>query len=166
MLRGSAGAWHGWIGIAGACRGAQLSLRLPGRLYSAKTFCERYKRSIRCASKRARGDCEGSSTSRNGVGGRRGPLLCRKARPGAGGNSQLAGFELCASDKRPGPRNECEMTFSSEIDKLHQDAHEIFRRALDACSIEAAFDRHLRFEGDTLVRIVSPLLPPSRIELK
>jgi glycerate 2-kinase len=58
------------------------------------------------------------------------------------------------------------MTSSPPIEKLHKDAHEIFHCALEACSIEAAFDRHLRFEGDTLVRIISPLLPPSRIELK
>jgi glycerate 2-kinase len=58
------------------------------------------------------------------------------------------------------------MTVSTPIDKLHRDAEEIFRGALDACSIEAAFDRHLRFEGGTLVRVISPLLPPSRIELK
>lgn len=58
------------------------------------------------------------------------------------------------------------MTFSAQIEKLHHEAHEIFRCALDACSIEAAFDRHLRFEGGTLVRVISPLLPPSRIDLK
>src|SRR6476620_9784452 len=58
------------------------------------------------------------------------------------------------------------MTLSFQLEKLHRDADEIFRRSLDACSIEAAFDRHLRFEGNTLVRTISPLLPPSRIELK
>ncbi len=58
------------------------------------------------------------------------------------------------------------MTWSSQVERLHLDAGEIFRQALEACSIEAAFDRHLRFEGNTLVRTISPLLPPSRIELK
>ncbi len=58
------------------------------------------------------------------------------------------------------------MTLSFQLEKLHRDADEIFRRSLDACSIEAAFDRHLRFEGNTLVRTISPLLPPSRIDLK
>jgi len=58
------------------------------------------------------------------------------------------------------------MTSTFEIDKLHHDAQDVFHSALDACSIEAAFDRHLQFEGDTLVRMISPLLPPSRIDLK
>ena len=48
---------------------------------------------------------------------------------------------------------------------LHQVAYDIFRRSLEAGSIEAAFDRHLHFEGNVLVRNISPLLPPSRIEL-
>src|SRR3954451_6496770 len=58
------------------------------------------------------------------------------------------------------------MTTVSKLEQLHSDAGKIFHRSLEACSIEAAFDRHLRFEGDTLVRTVSPLLPPSRIALK
>jgi glycerate 2-kinase len=58
------------------------------------------------------------------------------------------------------------MILSSQLEKLHRDAAEIFQHSLEACSIEAAFDRHLRFEGNTLVRTISPLLPPSRIELK
>lgn len=53
----------------------------------------------------------------------------------------------------------------SPLDSLHLAAHEIFQHALDECSIEAAFDRHLQFEGNTLIRNISPLLPPSRIEL-
>ncbi len=53
----------------------------------------------------------------------------------------------------------------SEIEDLHRDAQDIFRKAMDDCSIAAAFDRHLRFEGNTLIRNISPLLPPSRIEL-
>lgn len=42
----------------------------------------------------------------------------------------------------------------SPLDSLHADAQSIFEHALSECSIEAAFDRHLCFEGDTLV------LPP------
>lgn len=52
------------------------------------------------------------------------------------------------------------------VDGLHEVALQIFSHALDECSIPAAFDRHLRFEGSTMVRTVSPLLPPSIIDLK
>ncbi|HVJ07502.1 MAG TPA: DUF4147 domain-containing protein [Acidisarcina sp.] len=51
------------------------------------------------------------------------------------------------------------------LEGLHEAAQAIFLHALEECSIEAAFDRHLHFEGDVLIRHVSPLLPPSRIEL-
>lgn len=53
----------------------------------------------------------------------------------------------------------------SPIEGLHTAAHDIFQHSLEACSIEAAFDRHLHFEGKVLIRHISPLLPPSRIDL-
>lgn len=40
----------------------------------------------------------------------------------------------------------------SPLAHLHADAREIFAHALRACEIHAAFDRHLRFEGATLIR--------------
>jgi glycerate 2-kinase len=51
------------------------------------------------------------------------------------------------------------------IEDLHRDAQDIFEHALGECGIPAAFDRHLRFQGKTLIRNISPLLPPSVIEL-
>ena len=45
------------------------------------------------------------------------------------------------------------------LEELHGVAREIFDRALQACDIPQAFDRHLHFEGKTLVRHPSPRLP-------
>jgi hydroxypyruvate reductase len=45
------------------------------------------------------------------------------------------------------------------LEELHVIAREIFDRALEACDIPQAFDRHLHFEGKTLVRHSSPRLP-------
>jgi hydroxypyruvate reductase len=45
------------------------------------------------------------------------------------------------------------------LEELHERAREIFDRALEACDIPQAFDRHLHFEGRTLVRHPSPRLP-------
>ncbi|HEX4036600.1 MAG TPA: DUF4147 domain-containing protein [Acidobacteriaceae bacterium] len=45
------------------------------------------------------------------------------------------------------------------LDELHSISREIFDRALAACDISQAFDRHLHFEGKTLVRHPSPRLP-------
>ena len=53
----------------------------------------------------------------------------------------------------------------SNLDQLHADASAIFTHALKACDIPAAFDRHLRFEGKTLIRQSSPLLKPTTIPL-
>ncbi|MGB0123579.1 MAG: DUF4147 domain-containing protein [Silvibacterium sp.] len=51
------------------------------------------------------------------------------------------------------------------LDQLHADASAIFTQALKACDIPAAFDRHLRFEGKTLIRQSSPRLKPIAIPL-
>lgn len=40
----------------------------------------------------------------------------------------------------------------STLQQLHADARDIFAHALAACNIKDAFDRHLRFEGSTLIR--------------
>lgn len=45
------------------------------------------------------------------------------------------------------------------LEELHTISREIFEEALRACDIPLAFDRHLRFEGKTLVRNPSPRLP-------
>lgn len=47
----------------------------------------------------------------------------------------------------------------TQLEALHAGAREIFDRALEACNIGKAFDRHLHFEGRTLVRHPSPHLP-------
>src|SRR5580698_8126026 len=53
----------------------------------------------------------------------------------------------------------------TSLDQLHADANAIFDQALKACDIPHAFDRHLRFEGKTLLRHSSPLLKPITIPL-
>lgn len=53
----------------------------------------------------------------------------------------------------------------STLDQLHADASAIFAHALEACDIPAAFDRHLRFEGKTLIHQSSPHLKPVTIPL-
>ncbi len=45
------------------------------------------------------------------------------------------------------------------LEQLHGTAREIFDHALQACDIPQAFDRHLHFEGRTLVRHPSPRVP-------
>jgi hydroxypyruvate reductase len=51
-------------------------------------------------------------------------------------------------------------TQPTKLEQLHADAASIFDHALKACNIPNAFDRHLHFEGKTLVRHPSPLLKP------
>jgi len=46
------------------------------------------------------------------------------------------------------------------LDQLHTISREIFDEALRACDIAQAFDRHLHFEGTTLIRTPSSRLPP------
>ncbi len=52
-----------------------------------------------------------------------------------------------------------------QLDQLHKDAYAIFDQALKACDIPHAFDRHLHFEGNTLVRHPSPALKPITVSL-
>lgn len=51
------------------------------------------------------------------------------------------------------------------LDSLHAEAAEIFTGALDACSIEAAFDRRIRFDGDVLHRLLPDGSGPETIDL-
>jgi glycerate 2-kinase len=43
---------------------------------------------------------------------------------------------------------------------LRTDAIDIFEKALAACDIDQAFERHLKFEGKVMRRQLSPVLPP------
>jgi glycerate 2-kinase len=52
------------------------------------------------------------------------------------------------------------------IESLHKTAVDIFLQALDACSIESAFDRRIRFEGSKLHRLIADGAGPSTLELK
>jgi hydroxypyruvate reductase len=52
------------------------------------------------------------------------------------------------------------------LDALHRDAKAIFAQALEDCDIARAFDRHLHFEGTTLVQHPSPVLKPTRQPLE
>lgn len=54
----------------------------------------------------------------------------------------------------------------SALDDLHAGARGIFMHALQECDIALAFDRHLHFEGRTLVRHPSPRLPEIRQPLE
>jgi hydroxypyruvate reductase len=51
------------------------------------------------------------------------------------------------------------------LDSLHQTATEIFTGALAACNIASAFDRRLRFEGNTLHRLMPDGSGPATIDL-
>ncbi|WP_446743207.1 glycerate kinase type-2 family protein [Silvibacterium acidisoli] len=49
---------------------------------------------------------------------------------------------------------------TTALDQLHADANAIFSQALAACDIAPAFDRHIRFDGKTMLRQASPVLKP------
>jgi hydroxypyruvate reductase len=49
-----------------------------------------------------------------------------------------------------------------QLEGLHRDAKAIFLHALEECNIARAFDRHMHFEGGTLVRHPSPVVKPVR----
>lgn len=51
------------------------------------------------------------------------------------------------------------------LDSLHAQATEIFTGALEACNIEAAFDRRIKFAGDTMHRLVPDGSGPDTIDL-
>ncbi len=51
------------------------------------------------------------------------------------------------------------------LDQLHADASAIYSHALKACNVSAAFDRHVRFEGKTLIHQPSPHAEPVSIPL-
>jgi glycerate 2-kinase len=51
------------------------------------------------------------------------------------------------------------------LDSLHAEAAEIFTGALDACSIESAFDRRLRVEGNIVRRLIADGSGPESINL-
>jgi glycerate 2-kinase len=53
----------------------------------------------------------------------------------------------------------------TSLDALHTAATEIFTGALKACDIASAFDRRLRFEGDTLHRLMPDGGGPATIDL-
>ncbi|HUB28897.1 MAG TPA: DUF4147 domain-containing protein [Terracidiphilus sp.] len=51
------------------------------------------------------------------------------------------------------------------LDSLHAEAAQIFTGALDACNIESAFDRRLRFEGNLVRRLIPDGSGPDSINL-
>jgi glycerate 2-kinase len=51
------------------------------------------------------------------------------------------------------------------LETLHATATEIFTGALEACNIESAFDRRIRFEGNILLRLLPDGAGPERIDL-
>ena len=51
------------------------------------------------------------------------------------------------------------------LDILHATATEIFTGAIEACSIASAFDRRIRFEGNTLHRLIPDGSGPDSINL-
>jgi len=53
----------------------------------------------------------------------------------------------------------------SALDFLHATATEFFTGALDACNIASAFDRRLRFEGNTLERLMPDGSGPESVNL-
>ncbi|MGA8730354.1 MAG: DUF4147 domain-containing protein [Terracidiphilus sp.] len=53
----------------------------------------------------------------------------------------------------------------SALDSLHTASTAIFTGALEACNIESAFDRRIRFDGNTLVRLLPDGSGPDAINL-
>jgi hydroxypyruvate reductase len=53
----------------------------------------------------------------------------------------------------------------SALDSLHATANEIFTGAVAACSIASAFDRRIRFEGNTMHRLLPDGSGPATIDL-
>ena len=53
----------------------------------------------------------------------------------------------------------------ASLEALHTTATEIFTGALKACSIESAIDRRIRFEGDTLHRLLPDGSGPETVDL-
>ncbi len=53
----------------------------------------------------------------------------------------------------------------SALDSLHTTSTAIFTGALEACNIESAFDRRIRFDGHTLVRLLPDGSGPDTINL-
>jgi len=53
----------------------------------------------------------------------------------------------------------------SALDALHATANEIFTGALEACNIASAFDRRVRFEGNTMHRLLPDGIGPDAINL-
>ncbi|MGA2634173.1 MAG: DUF4147 domain-containing protein [Terracidiphilus sp.] len=51
------------------------------------------------------------------------------------------------------------------LDSLHSTATKIFTGAVAACNIESAFDRRIRFEGDTMHRLIPDGSGPATINL-
>ena len=56
-------------------------------------------------------------------------------------------------------------TSNTALDLLHARATEFFTGALEACSIESAFDRRLRFDGNTLQRLIPDGSGPDTVNL-
>lgn len=56
-------------------------------------------------------------------------------------------------------------TADSALDSLHSTATDIFTGAIEACSIESAFDRRIRFEGNTLHRLLPDGSGPATIDI-
>ena len=53
----------------------------------------------------------------------------------------------------------------AQLEALHRDAKDIFLHAIAECDIPRAFDRHMHFEGTTMVRHPSPVVKPVSQEL-
>ena len=56
-------------------------------------------------------------------------------------------------------------TSESVLDLLHSTASEIFTGTLAACNIACAFDRRIRFEGNTMRRLIPDGSGPAEIDL-
>ena len=56
-------------------------------------------------------------------------------------------------------------TTEQSLEALHQTANGIFLSALEACNIDSAFDRRIRFEGDKLHRLIPGGSGPEVVDL-
>ena len=57
-------------------------------------------------------------------------------------------------------------TVEQTLESLHETATTLFKEALAGCNIDTAFDRRIRFDGDTLVRLLPEGSGPATVDLK
>ena len=136
-------------------RGPRLFIPFPFILHNSKAFPERRSRPIRARRTVAAGGRIRRRTKARSGHSRRRSLFCK------------ANLSRCSKRLPVGLRSKCHDTGQRDatLEALHTTATEIFTGALKACSIESAIDRRIRFEGNTLHRLLPDGSGPETINL-